>query len=56
LIFLSAPVKRIYKQCERYCEFPEVKALLLITNKATGFPETINNKNCYILNLAKAWL
>lgn len=48
--------KQIYRQCERYCQFQEVKALILITNVSMGFPEQINGKDCYILNLGKAWL
>lgn len=48
--------KEIYKQCVRYCEFDRVQELILITNIAMGFPEQINNKNCYFFNLSKAWL
>lgn len=46
----------IYKQCERYCRFDQVKALILCTNKSMGFPEEINGKPCYYINLGKAWL
>lgn len=46
----------IYKQCERYCQFDQVNELILITNVNMGFPEEINNKNCYVHNLAKSWL
>lgn len=46
----------IYKQCERYCKFESVKALILVTSKAMGFPEQINGKPCYVLNISKAWL
>ena len=53
---IKGNAKRIYKQCERYCAFPEVKALILVTNRSMGFPEQINGVNCYYLNIAKAWL
>lgn len=46
----------IYKQCERYCMFDQVKALVLITNRNMGFPPTINGKDCYFLKLGTAWL
>lgn len=48
--------KEIYKQCVRYCQFPEIKSIILITGVTTGFPEEINGKSCYILNLSRAWL
>jgi hypothetical protein len=46
----------IYRQCERYCTFPEVKALLLVTNKSMTLPELVNGKPCIVLNLSEAWL
>jgi hypothetical protein len=46
----------LYRQCERYCSFDEVKELLLITNLSIGFPEQIKGKDCYVLKLGTAWL
>lgn len=48
--------RAIYKQCERYCKFEKLKQLILVTNVSIGFPKEINGKDCYILNLSKAWL
>jgi hypothetical protein len=48
--------KSIYKQCQRYAQFDEVKAILLVTNKSIGWPEEINGKPAYFLNLGRAWL
>lgn len=48
--------KSIFKQCARYCNFDQVKTLILVTNKSMGFPKTINGKDCYVVNLGKAWL
>lgn len=48
--------KIIFKQCERYCAFDEIKALILVTNRAIGFPSSINNKPCAVVNLGLAWL
>lgn len=53
---INGQKRAIYKQCERYCGFEEVKELLLVTNVAMGFPEQINGKDCYVLSLGKAWL
>ncbi len=55
-IKIKGTSKQIYRQCERYCKFEQVKELILVTNKSMGFPTEINNKPCYILNLGKAWL
>lgn len=48
--------RSIYSQCERYCQFPQVQKLLLVTNKSMGFPPEINGKDCFIVNIGKAWL
>lgn len=53
---IKGSARPIYKQCERYCQFENVKELLLITNRSMGFPKEINGKPCYILNIGKAWL
>lgn len=46
----------ILRQCTRYCQHKTVNALILLTNKLTGFPEEINGKPCYVINMGKAWL
>lgn len=53
---IKGNAKKIYKQCERYCKFEEVKELVLVTNRSMGFPPSINGKPCYVINLGKAWL
>lgn len=53
---IKASKRAIYKQCERYCQFDTINSILLITNSSMGFPEQINGKDCYVLNLSKAWL
>jgi len=55
-IKIKGNAKSIYKQCERYCQFDEVKSLILVTNRSMGFPKEINGKPCYFINLGKAWL
>jgi hypothetical protein len=51
----SISAKSIYQQCERYCAFPEVAELLLVTNKSIGLP-TDTGKPIHLLNLGTAWL
>lgn len=55
-IKIKGSKRAIYHQCVRYCEFEKIKSLILITNKSMGFPEQLNGKDCYVLNLGKAWL
>lgn len=53
---IKGAAKGIYKQCERYCAFEEVKGLILVTNRSMGFPESLNEKPCYVISLGKSWL
>ena len=46
----------LFRQVERYAEFDEIKRIVLIINVATGFPQEVNGKPVFVLNLAKAWL
>jgi len=55
-IKLKGSAKAIYRQLERYCQFDEIKAIVLVTNKIMKLPAQINNKNTHIINLGKAWL
>lgn len=48
--------REIFRQCERYCQFDDIKALILVTNRAMGLPAAINNKPCTVVNLGIAWL
>ncbi|MDD3465588.1 MAG: hypothetical protein PHE67_00445 [Campylobacterales bacterium] len=47
---------QIYRQIERYCAFPEISALLLITSRALSLPAVINGKPIYILSLGRVML
>ena len=46
----------IYKQCERYAMCEGVKGVVLITNKAIGWPSFIAGKPTYVFDLGRAWL
>lgn len=46
----------LYRQMERYSKHAVVNQLLLITNVQTAFPDSLNGKPVFILNLARAWL
>lgn len=51
----GSPMK-IFRQCERYCTFPQIQALILVTGKSMGFPAMINGKPSHIVPLARGWL
>lgn len=53
---IKGSAKSTYKQCERYCQFDKVQQLLLVTNKAHGMPNIINDKPIAVLRLGSAWL
>lgn len=53
---VKGSVEAIYKQCVRYCEHDDVKALVLVTARSMGFPEEINGKPCYYFSLSRALL
>lgn len=55
-IKIKGSAKNIYRQCVRYCENEKVKTLILVSSKSMGFPEEINNKSCYFVNLSKNYL
>jgi len=48
--------RAIYRQCERYCSFDQVKVLILVTSRSMGMVKEINNKPVYLINLSTAWL
>ena len=48
--------REIYRQCERYCTFDQVKILMLVTSISMKLPREINKKPCFVFNLSKAWM
>lgn len=46
----------IFRQCQRYCEFEDVKCLLLLTARSMGFPPEIHGKPCYYISLSRGML
>lgn len=48
--------RAIYRQCERYCRHPDVRALVLATSRAMDFPDEIRGIPCRLLALGSAWL
>lgn len=53
---LKGSAMAIYKQCKRYCGYPEVKELIIVTNRSMGFPKEIDGKPTYLLSLGRMWL
>ena len=46
----------VLRQLERYAEHDAVKALVLLTNVAVGFPATLNGKPLHVISMGRAWL
>lgn len=46
----------IYRQIERYCGYPEVKGVVLVTCKSIHLPVAINGLPARVASLSKAWL
>jgi hypothetical protein len=53
---LKGTATQIYYQCERYCKFDEVRALILVTNKSMTLPTSINGKLSFVVNISESWL
>ncbi|MDK9702528.1 MAG: hypothetical protein OEL20_05265 [Sulfuritalea sp.] len=46
----------IYKQLRRYAVYPDVTALILVSNLAMGLPPEINGKPVYAASLSRGWI
>lgn len=53
---IKGSAKAIFRQCQRYCACDQVKAIILVTGRSMGLPETIEGKPCYYHNLGQSWL
>lgn len=54
-IKIDGTKRAIYEQCLRYSKFPEVKELILFTNKQLGTPHLYEGKRFNIVNIGTAW-
>lgn len=48
---IKGSIINMFKQCQRYCNFEQVGKLILITNRDPLFPQEINYRPCYVINL-----
>lgn len=46
----------IYRQVQRYLDFEEINAIIVVTSKSIRFPGAVKGKPVYIFNLNRAWL
>lgn len=53
-IKIKGGARDIHRQCLRYCERPEIDALVLATTRPLGLPAL--SKPVHILDLSRAWL
>ena len=52
----GAAPRPILRQLERYAAFPDVSAVILVSNRAIAAPATVCGKPLYVVSLGKAWL
>jgi hypothetical protein len=48
--------RALLDQCERYCQSPDTAVLVVATNLALGFPESLHGKPCFVASLGRGWL
>ena len=53
---IKGQARAIYKQCERYCGFDQIQALVIVTNRSMGFPKEMCGKPIFVFKLGTAWL
>jgi hypothetical protein len=52
----AARAASILKQLTRYAVHPEVSAVILVSNRATHLPATVEGKPLHMVSLGRAWL
>lgn len=45
----KGPAMRVFRQCERYCTFDEIKTLVLFTSFHMNLPDTINGRETHVI-------
>jgi hypothetical protein len=53
---IKGSAKAIFRQCQSYCSYEQVRALILVTGRSMGLPTSIQGKPCYYFNPGWAWL
>lgn len=53
---LKGQKMKIYRQCARYCQFDQVKQLILVSNRHMKLPKTIHKKPAFFFHIGKAYL
>lgn len=48
--------RAIYRQLQRYCGFPEISELVLVTGIAMSLPSEINGRKVHVVSMGRAWL
>lgn len=46
---------QVYRQLERYLNFDDIKAIILVVETKLILPKEINGKPCYRIGLSKQW-
>ena len=53
---LKGSAAEIFRQCERYCSYSEVRVLILMCSRPMGIKGEINGKPIYLIDMGKSWL
>lgn len=48
--------RAIYRQLRRYCEFPQIGELVLVTGRAMSLPAEINGRPIHLVSMGRGWL
>jgi hypothetical protein len=55
-IKIKGQKREIFRQCRRYCEHAQVKAIVLMTATVMGLPPEIEGKPAYYVSMGRGWL
>lgn len=47
---------KILRQCNRYAQYHEIKAIILASSVPLSLPNEIDGTPCYYFNLSRAWI
>lgn len=55
-IKIKGQARQVFRQITRYCEYPEVRTVLLATARSFRMPERVNGKPVHVVSLTRGLL